>query len=189
MHVCFLVCVCVCCILDELATVPGDSTSAAPREKPLPPPKPVTKTYKYESLKDFLVKEGHDPSICMHLELGATTCQGNLYKLGGASLLCCYLLVCLSVFMLGTFLFLAVRKNWLQRWFVLDFNCQYFAYFENQQVRHYYMLYWYQTNLRYHEHASHSTSNLVQDITTTRVQMLFSALCISMGQHLNCSYC
>ena len=53
------------------------------REKPVPPPKPVAKTYKYESLTEFLVKEGFDPSICMHLELSANMCQGNLYKLGG----------------------------------------------------------------------------------------------------------
>lgn len=28
----------------------------------------------------------------------------------------------------------AVRKNWLQRWFVLDFDCQYLAYFESKTV-------------------------------------------------------
>ena len=29
---------------------------------------------------------------------------------------------------------LAKRKNWLQRWFVLDFDCQYLAYFESKTV-------------------------------------------------------
>ena len=28
----------------------------------------------------------------------------------------------------------AVRKNWLQRWFVLDFESENLAYFENQSV-------------------------------------------------------
>lgn len=71
-------------MLDELLVTSGKAMSdSVSRDKPIPPPKPAAKTYKYESLKEFLIKEGFDPSICMHLELGATTCQGNLYKLGG----------------------------------------------------------------------------------------------------------
>ena len=71
---------------------------------------------------------GLDPSVCKHITLGASTCQGYLSKLGGgcyksSSLLCTE--PCPPA---------AVRKNWLRRWFVLDFSCQYMAYFEDQTV-------------------------------------------------------
>jgi len=82
------------------------------KPKPCPPPKPAgsKSTRQYESIEQYLVEKGSDPSICKHIELSQTICQGYLMKLG------------------------AVRKNWRRRWFVLDFNCQYLAYFRDQQV-------------------------------------------------------
>ena len=95
------------CNADELM-VSNSGKSLAAREKPVPPPKPAQKTYKYDSLKDFLEKEGEkglslrlnsdlflfflgfDPSIGGHLELGPATCQGSLFKLGGITLIRAY---------------------------------------------------------------------------------------------------
>ena len=34
-------------------------------------------------ISTVLIHLGLDPAVCKHMELSGTTCQGNLYKLGG----------------------------------------------------------------------------------------------------------
>ena len=54
------------CSDEILANSFGDSVH---REKPIPPPKPVAKTNSYETLKEFLEKEGKS-LLCSNLDPG-----------------------------------------------------------------------------------------------------------------------
>jgi len=67
--------------------------------------------------------------MCFHI-CDCSACKTSKFDFGMFLNLCMFLIM---IFLL-LFFHVAKRKNWLQRWFVLDFNRQYLAYFENQQV-------------------------------------------------------
>ena len=54
------------CFADEI--MGGNSGKYASADKPVPPPKPAPKTYKYETLKEFLEKEGERKHNSTHHE-------------------------------------------------------------------------------------------------------------------------
>jgi hypothetical protein len=64
----------------------------------------------YQTIEQYLTTQGIDTTVCKHAEIAGNTCQGALVKLGG------------------------VRKNWQERWFVLDFASQLLTYFENREA-------------------------------------------------------